>query len=222
MKILIFGATGMIGQGVLRECLAAGDVESVTSIGRNLVAPHPKLKQIARADLMDYTDIEHDLISFDACFFCLGVSSGGMSEADYTRLTYDVTMAAAKTLSRLNANMVFTYVTGAGTDSSQKGRVMWARVKGKTENDLIKLPFRGVYLFRPGVIQPLDGIQSKTASYRILYKIMAPILPLARAWFPNAIVTTAEMGRAMLAVARQGAGREVLEARDIGRWARQS
>lgn len=221
MKILIFGATGMIGQGVLRECLEASDVEGVTVVGRTRVdQQHPKLQQIVQADLTDYSAAEPRLQGFDACFFCLGVSSGGMSEADYTRLTYDVTMAAAKALSRLNPSSVFTYVTGAGTDATEKGRVMWARVKGRTENDLQKLPFAGVYLFRPGVIQPMHGVKSKTASYRIFYDIAGPLLPLARSLFPNLIVTTEDMGKAMLNVARKGAGRAVLEAKDIARLAR--
>jgi uncharacterized protein YbjT (DUF2867 family) len=220
VRILIFGATGMVGQGVLRECLAAPEVDTVTVVGRTAVPQsHAKLLQIAHADLFDLRAIEAHMRGIDACFFCLGVSSGGMTEAAYTRLTYDLTLAVAATVVRLNPNAVFTYVSGAGTDSTASGRTMWARVKGKTENDLQKLPFRGVYLFRPGVIQPLDGIVSKTPSYRLLYAALKPLLPVARALFPNAVLTTRDMGRAMLTVARQGAGRAVLEARDIARLA---
>jgi uncharacterized protein YbjT (DUF2867 family) len=223
MKVLIFGATGMVGQGVLRECLAASDVVSVTTIGRTPVdTQHAKLQQIVHDDLFDLQAVEPRLQGFDACFFCLGVSSGGLSEAAYTRLTYDLTMAAASTLARINPNCVFTYVTGAGADSSGNGRVMWARVKGKTENDLRKLPFRGVYFFRPGVIQPLHGIKSKTASYRLAYVVLNPLLPLAKRLFPDTILTTEDVGRAMLQVARNGAGRAILEAGDIARLARQA
>jgi uncharacterized protein YbjT (DUF2867 family) len=149
VKVLIFGATGMVGLGVLRECLAAEDVEQVVTVGRSPVEQaHPKLMQIVHRDVTDYSAVESQLSGFDACFFCLGVSSGGMSEDAYRRLTYDVTLAAAKVLARLNSALVFTYVSGAGTDSTESGRVMWARVKGKTENDLSKLPLAGVYLFR--------------------------------------------------------------------------
>jgi len=220
MKILIFGASGMVGRGVLRECLIAADVANVTVIGRApLAQTHPKLRQIVHSDLFDLGAVEAQLQGMDACFFCLGVSSGGMTEAAYTRLTYDLTLSAAATLVRLNPDCVFTYVSGAGTDTTAQGRTMWARVKGRTENDLQKLPFRDVYLFRPGVIQPLHGIVSKTPSYRVLYAVLKPLLPLARALFPEAVLTTEDMGRAMLAVARRGAGRAVLEARDIAKLA---
>jgi uncharacterized protein YbjT (DUF2867 family) len=221
MKVLIFGATGMVGQGVLRECLAASDVSQVTVVVRSKVAQqHPKLQQLVQADLTNLQPVDEQLEGFDACFFCLGVSSSGMSEEAYRHLTYDITMAAAQTLVRLNPGMTFTYVSGAGTDSTERGRSMWARVKGKTENDLQKLPFAAVYLFRPGVIQPLHGIRSKTPSYHIIYTLMKPLLPLARALFPNFVLTTEEVGRAMLNAARRGTGRVVLEAKDIARLAR--
>lgn len=222
MKIMLFGATGMVGQGVLRECLAAPDVSQVLVVGRTrLEQQHPKLQQVVHTDLMDLRSIEAQLLGFDACFFCLGVSSSSMSEAEYTRLTYDLTMAVASTLSRLNPNMTFTYVSGAGTDSSERGRNMWARVKGRTENDLQKLPFAGVYLFRPGIIQPRHGIKSKTRSYRLFYALAKPLLPLARALLPDSILTTEEMGTAMLNAARRGAGRCVLETKDIAKLARE-
>jgi uncharacterized protein YbjT (DUF2867 family) len=221
MKVLIFGATGMVGQGVLRECLAAPDVSQVTVVGRTRVAQHhQRLQQLVRADVADLGPIEEQLRGFDACFFCLGVSSSGMSEAAYTRATYDLTMAVATTLSRLDPGMIFTYVSGAGTDSTERGRTMWARVKGKTENDLQALPLAGVYLFRPGVIQPLDGITSRTPAYRLFYTLAKPLLPLARALLPDVVLTTEAMGRAMLNAARLGPGRRVLEARDIARLAR--
>ena len=211
----------MVGQGVLRESLVAEDVTEVLVVGRNAVEQlHPKLHQLVVADLMNLQPYEAALRGYNACFFCLGVSSVGMKEPEYTRLTYDLTLGIARLLARLNPDMVFIYVSGAGTDSTEKGGTMWARVKGMTENDLTKLPFAGVFLFRPGIIQPLHGIRSKTPSYRIFYLLAKPLLPLAKALLPNLVVTTEEMGRAMLNVARLGPGRRVLETRDIVRMAR--
>jgi uncharacterized protein YbjT (DUF2867 family) len=216
MKILLFGATGMVGQGVLRECLLANDVTEVQTVGRAATGQHdPKLREVVHADLFDYSGIESDLSGFDACFFCLGVSSSGMKEADYARMTFELTLAAAQTLARLNPQMTFVYVSGAGTDSSEHGRSMWARVKGRTENALLRLPFKAVYLFRPGVIQPLHGIRSKTNAYQLFYSLSKPLLPLLRALFPNVVLSTEIIGRAMLAVARHGAPRPVLETADI-------
>jgi uncharacterized protein YbjT (DUF2867 family) len=207
----------MVGQGVLRECLRAVDVEFVQTVGRTATGQqHPKLREMVRPSLMDFSDVESQLQNFDACFFCLGVSSAGLSEAQYTRVTYDLTLAAAQTLLRLNPQMTFVYVSGAGTDSTEKGRSMWARVKGRTENALGALPFKAVYLFRPGVIQPLDGIHSQTRSYRVLAVLFRPFFPMLRALFPLQILSTRSIGQAMLAVARNGATRAVLEARDIG------
>ncbi|WP_397452381.1 NAD-dependent epimerase/dehydratase family protein [Pseudomonas sp. NA-150] len=222
MNVLLFGATGMVGLGVLRECLAAEDVKRVVTVGRTATGQrHAKLTEIVRPDLFDYTGLDAELQGFDAGFFCLGVSSAGMSEADYSRLTYDITLNAATTLARLNPQMTFVYVSGAGTDSSEQGRSMWARVKGKTENALRRLPFRGVYLFRPGVIQPLDQVQSKTGSYRIFYSVASPLLPLLRWLMPNLVLTTRVVGQAMLNAARRGADSAVLEARDINALANQ-
>lgn len=216
MKILLFGATGMVGLGVLRECLLAADVEQVLTVGRTATGQqHPKLGELVHADLFDYRAVEARLIGFDACFFCLGVSSAGMSEAQYTNLTHDLTLAAARTLVRLNPQMVFTYVSGAGTDSTEQGRSMWARVKGRTENELRKLPFKGVYLFRPGLIQPLHGIRSKTPSYRWFYLMLGPLVSLLRVLLPKWTLSTEIMGQAMLAAARHGASKAVLESTDI-------
>jgi len=216
MKIVLFGATGMIGQCVLRECLRAGDVEMVLSIGRSPTgSPDAKLREIVRGDLFDYADIGNDLTGFDACFFCLGVSSGGMNEADYSRITYDITLSAARTLARLNPQMTFVYVSGLGTDSSGQGKLMWARVKGRTENALLELPFAAAYMFRPGIIVPLHGIKSRTRVYRIFYALTKPLLPLLRLAFPNQILTTEQVGTAMLAVARRGYPKRVLESREI-------
>jgi uncharacterized protein YbjT (DUF2867 family) len=206
----------MVGQGVLRECLLAADVELVQIVGRTATGlKDPKLREVVHGDLWNYSSIEPALTGFDACFFCLGVSVAGMTEADYERVTFGITLAAAETLARLNPRMTFVYVSGAGTDGTERGRTMWARVKGKTENALMRLPFKGAYMFRPGVIQPLHGIKSKTASYRVLYTLTKPVLPLLRWMFSSYVLTTEDIGRAMLAVARRGAPKRVLETKDI-------
>lgn len=216
MNVLIFGATGMVGQGVLRECLQDPGVSTVKTIGRAATGvKNPKLHEIVHKDLWDYRDIEPELTNLDACFFCLGVTSAGMSEPDYGRITYSAPLAAAQTLSRLNPQMTFIYVSGAGADSSEKGRIMWARIKGKAENALLRLPFKAVYSFRPGFIQPLHGIQSRTAAYRIVYNLTGPLLPLLRRAFPGYVLTTETIGRAMLQAARTGAPNPVLESKDI-------
>ncbi len=220
MNIIFFGATGMVGQGALRECLLDDGVRQVLSIVR---APsgqqHAKLRELVQTDFFDYTVVEPQLTGFDACFFCLGVTSAGMSEAQYTRVTHDLTLAAATMLARLNPAMTFLYVSGSGTDSSERGRSMWARVKGKTENDILKLPFQAAYMFRPGFIQPLHGIRSKTPSYQFFYTVAKPVLPLLRAMLPRQIMTTEQLGRAMLNVARYGSPKPVLESGDIIRAA---
>jgi uncharacterized protein YbjT (DUF2867 family) len=216
MNVVIFGATGMVGQGVLRECLLDPDVTLVRTVGRKPTGiSNPKLRESTSQDLWNYAGLEPDLTGFDACFFCLGVSSAGMNEADYERVTYGITLAAAETLSRLNPAMTFIYVSGAHTDSSERGRAMWARVKGKTENALLRLPFKAAYMFRPGVIEPVHGVKSKTGLYRAFYVVLTPVLPVLRWAFPNFILTTEEIGQAMLAVAKNGAPKPVLEVRDI-------
>ncbi len=216
MKALLFGATGMVGQGVLRECLLDPDVQMVVVIGRNSTGvQHPKLREIVHQDLRNYADIENELTGFDACFFCLGISSSGMTEENYAHVTYDIGLAAAETLSRLDPKMTFVFVSGAGTDSSEQGRIMWARVKGRTENALLRLPFAAAFMFRPGVIQPLHGARSKTTSYRLLYALAKPIMPILRWIFPDQILTTEQIGRAMLAVAKHGFPKRVLESKDI-------
>jgi uncharacterized protein YbjT (DUF2867 family) len=216
MKVILFGATGMVGQGVLRECLLDPDVESVLVVGRSPTgARHPKLREIIHDNFLDYSAIESELTGFDACFFCLGVSSIGMDEERYRHLTYDITLAAATTLSRLNPGMVFTYVTGRSTDSTEQGPMMWARVKGKTENDLLKLPFKAAYMFRPAGIQPLHGIKSKTAWIQAIYVVTAPLLSLLNRTSPKFMTTTEQVGRAMIKVARDGYPKPVLESEDI-------
>jgi len=215
MKVLIFGATGMVGQGVLLECLRNPEVELVLTVGRSATGVRDnKLREIVHRDMSSYAGMENSFSGFDACFFCLGVSSTGMKEPDYERVTHGFTMAAAEILSRTNPRMKFIYVSGAGTDSSGGGRSMWARVKGRTENALLGLPFEA-YMFRPGFIAPLDGIESKTPMYRVIYKVTGPVLPLLRRVLPNQVLTTRDVGRAMLSVARRGYSKRVLEIRDI-------
>lgn len=218
MKIILFGATGMVGQGVLRECLLDSDVEDVLAIVRTATTDqHHKLKQVVHKDFLDFSAIENELSGYDACFFCLGVSSAGMTEQDYQRTTCDITMAAAQTLVRLNPAMTFVFVSGAGTDSTERGSSMWARVKGKTENALLKLPFKAKFMFRPAYIQPLHGIVSKTKLYRVIYVLMGPFYPLLKALFPKYVTTTEQIGRAMIEVARHGAPKTILENDDINR-----
>jgi uncharacterized protein YbjT (DUF2867 family) len=221
MNVMLFGATGMVGQGMLRECLLDSAVERVLVVGRNATGQsHPKLREIAHRDLFDLSPLQSDLTGYDACFFCLGVSSAGMSERDYTHLTYDLTLSVATTLARLNPGMTFIYVSGTGTDSSEQGRVMWARVKGRTENALLRLPFKAVYLFRPAYIQPLHGIVTKTRWYRVFYAIIGPLYPLWKVLFPKYVSTTEQVGRAMIHVAQHGAAQPVLENSDINAAAR--
>ncbi len=206
----------MVGQGVLRECLLDPDVDVVQTIARNKSAiQHSKLREVIHQDFWSYAAIESALSGFDACFFCLGVSSFRMKEDAYKHLTYDLTIAAATTLARLNPQMTFIYVSGAGTDTSEKGGSMWARVKGKTENALLRLPFKAAYMFRPGIIQPLHGARSRTASYHLVYTLAKPLLSGLRRAFPNAILTTEEIGLAMLIAARNGAPVPILEITDM-------
>ena len=216
MNVLLFGATGMVGQGVLRECLLDPGVQRVLAVGRSSTGRRDeKLRELVLPDVADLSGAEAELAGFDACFFCLGVSAVGMSEERYTRLTYDLTLSVAQALARSNPGMTFVYVSGAGTDGSERGRTMWARVKGRTENALLRLPFKAAYMFRPAAIVPMHGIRSKTRWYRVLYALMTPFYPALKALLPNGITTTERVGRAMLAVARHGYSKPVLETRDI-------
>ena len=218
MKVILFGATGMVGRGVLRECLIDPGVTSVLSVGRGPTGQHhAKLREIVHGNFTDFSAIESELSGYDACFFCLGVSSVGMDAERYRHLTYDLTMAAAKTLARLNPQMVFTYVTGRGTDTTEQGSRMWARVKGKTENDLLKLPFKAAYMFRPAGIQPLHGVKSKTVWVNAIYVVAAPLLSYLARTSPKYMTTSEKLGRAMIKVARDGFAKPVLESEDINR-----
>jgi uncharacterized protein YbjT (DUF2867 family) len=215
MKVVLFGATGMIGQGVLRECLLDPAVTEVLTVGRAASGKqHAKLREITHADLGDLTAIEGDLRGADACFFCLGVSSAGMSEDAYRRITYDYTMAAARVFAAQDPQASFVYVSGAGTDSTEKGRSMWARVKGKTENDVLAL-LPNAYMFRPGYIQPMHGVTSRTRLYRAMYVVAKPVYPVLRRLFPKAVTTTETIGRAMINIAAKGAPKHILDPSDI-------
>jgi uncharacterized protein YbjT (DUF2867 family) len=218
MKVLIFGATGMVGQGTLRECLLDPDVTRVVTVGRAATGQkHPKLRELVARDLYDLSPLSSQLEGFDACFFTLGTTAAGKTEAEYSRITYDLTLSIARTLLPLNPAMTFIYVSGSGTDSTERGRVMWARVKGRTENALLALGFRAAYMFRPGLIVPMHGITSRTTLYRVLYAVMSPLVPLIRAAFPDSVTTTERVGRAMLAVARNGYSTPLLAPSDINR-----
>jgi uncharacterized protein YbjT (DUF2867 family) len=214
MNVVVFGASGMVGHGVLIECLDEPDVRRVVSVVRRPTGvTHAKLTEIVHDNFLDYTAIEPTLRDADACFFCLGVSSAGMKEDAYRNVTHDFTLAAAKTLHRLNPKLAFIYVSGAGTDSSEKGRSMWARVKGKTENDLLKL-FERAYMFRPGYIHAEKGVVSRTGWVRVASAVLRPVgFVLKR--FPGIGTSTDVLGRAMLAAVRSGAPSRVVDIRDI-------
>jgi len=216
MKVILFGATGMVGQGVLRECLLDPEVESVLAIGRRPSGTQsPKLADFVLSDLYDFTPVAEKLTGYDACFFCLGVTSVGATEADYRRVTRDIPAAAGRVLAARNPGMTFVLVTGRGTDATGTSKTMWARVKGEAENAILALPFKGKYVFRPGVIQPLHGITSRTPSYRVLYALFSWVVPILRWLAPESMTTTERMGRAMLNVARRGYSKPVLETADI-------
>ena len=218
MKVILFGATGMVGQGVLRECLRDPGVTKVLAVGRSESGKHdPKLKELVLPDMFQYQAVTAQLVGYDACFFCLGISSAGMSEADYRHVTYDLTLAAANQLVKLNPGMTFIYVSGQGTDSSEQGRSMWARVKGATENALLALPFKAAYMFRPGIIRPLHGIRSKTRLYQTFYTVFAPLLGLMAWLAPDSLTSTEQMGKAMIHAVQGGAPLRHLGNRDINR-----
>jgi len=211
MKVILFGATGMVGQAVLRECLRDDGVESVLTIGRSASSrTHQKLRDLVLPDLFEFNASGEDLQGYDACFFCLGVSAAGLSEPEYTRLTFDLTVGWAQVLAQLNSTMTFIYVSGAGTGVN----AMWAKVKRRTEDALLKL-FPKAYMFRLAVLQPMNREISKTRWTRISYAIFRPLLPLVRVIAPGAVITTEELGRAMIHVARNGAPKRILENRDL-------
>lgn len=222
MRVVLFGATGMIGSGVLLECLDDPRIESVVSVVRQAGGvAHPKLCERVHDDFLDYVPVCADFAGADACFFCLGISSAGMNEADYRRVTYDFTLAAAKEILEESPHASFCFVSGAGTDGSGRGRVMWARVKGQTENALLAMGFRSAFMFRPGYIQPMKGVRSKTALYQMIYNVTGPLYPLMHLLVPSYVTTTVDLAHAMIEAARGGDSRQVLETADINRLARQ-
>jgi uncharacterized protein YbjT (DUF2867 family) len=218
MRVLLFGASGMIGAGVLLECLDDPGVAHVLSVGRSDGGVrHAKLEHVSHDDFTDFSWLRDRFARCDACFFCLGVTSVGLDEAGYSLVTFDYTLAAARTLADVNPQAVFCYVSGEGTDSTERGSRMWARVKGRTENALLALPFRQAYMFRPGFIQPVRGVRSKTGWYQAVYTVTRPVTPLVRRLFSGAVTDTASLGRAMIAVARQGHPARILDAGAINR-----
>jgi uncharacterized protein YbjT (DUF2867 family) len=216
MKVIVFGGTGMVGQGVLRECLLDRDVTHILSVVRAASGQtHPKLRELVHKDFFDFTTVAADLSGYDACFYCLGATSIGKTEADYTRVTYDITVAAGDVVAHASPRSTFIFVSGANSDSTEKGPVMWARIKGKAENAVLALPVKAAFVFRPALIQPMHGIKSKTLLYRIPYVLLAPLVPWLKRQFPKFVTTTETIGRAMLNVARRGYPVRVLETSDI-------
>jgi uncharacterized protein YbjT (DUF2867 family) len=221
VKVIIFGATGMVGMGTLRECLDDPRVEDVLLVSRHPVSvSHRKVREIFQSDFFDFSNISSQFVGFDACFFCLGVSSVGMSEGEYRRVTFDLTMAAATAIASVTAGrLTFCYVSGEGTDSTGRGRRAWARIKGETENALLRLPFKTAFMFRPGYIQPLRGIRSKTSWYQAVYTILGTLYRPIRWLAPSVVTTTANLGRAMIQVAANGYSKQILRSDDINRLA---
>lgn len=215
-KVIITGATGMIGKGVLLECLDHNSIGEVLVIGRNSPGMnHPKLKELILKDLTDFSAVMDQLTGYNACFFCLGISSAGLKEEEYKKITYDLTLSLARTLAGINPEMTFTYVSGAGTDSTENGKIMWARVKGKTENDLLNLGFKQAFMFRPGFIIPLRDIKSRTKSYQFMYDNFMWLVKIIKVIAPNSVVSTSQIGLAMINSVLTGYDKKVLSPRDI-------
>jgi hypothetical protein len=212
MKIIITGVTGMVGEGVLHECLQRDDVKEVLILTRKTTGiVHPKVKEFLVKDFYNLSDVENQLIGYDGCLFCLGTTSVGKSDEEFYKISYTLTMSVATTLAKMNPQMTFCYISGTGTDSTEKGRVAWARTKGKTENDLMKLPFKGVYNFRPSYLHPTTGLKN-TLSY---YKYITWMYPVFKFVMPNSVSTLAELGEAMINACSKGYERPILEVKDI-------
>ena len=216
MKVIITGATGMVGKGVLLECLDHSEIEKVLIIGRNSAGiSHPKLNELLHLDFSDFTAVKGSLQGYDACYYCLGVSAAGLDEQGYRKITHDFTMALAHTLYELNPNLTFIYVSGEGTDSSEKGRMMWARVKGRTENDILNLGFKQAFAFRPGMIIPLRGIKSRTKSYQFFYDYFMWLIKIIKTLAPKSVVNTTQIGLAMIHATLNGYEKSVVRPKDI-------
>jgi uncharacterized protein YbjT (DUF2867 family) len=224
MKIIILGASGLVGRGVLRECLLNSEVSEVKLVGRSKMdpafhIPTTKLSELVMPDMFDYSKVESELSGFDACFICLGIAAKDMAnEAQYERITYKLTMAAAEVLARLNSNITITYVSGAGTDGTAQSKSLWMRVKGKTEQALLALPIKQAVMFRPLAVQAMNGEVAKNGLYKVAFLLATPVLSMARKLMPKYIVTTEQMGRAMLSVAKHGSEKRVLESADIAQF----
>ncbi|HSO87902.1 MAG TPA: NAD-dependent epimerase/dehydratase family protein [Draconibacterium sp.] len=215
-KVIITGASGMVGKGVLLECLDHDSISEVLVIGRNpLGIKHLKLKELIHSDFTNFVEVKDKLLGYDACFYCLGISAAGLKEEQYKRITYDFTLALAKTLFKINPKMTFNYVSGEGTDSSEKGRMMWARVKGKTENDLLNLGFKQAFMFRPGAIIPLRSIKSRTKSYQFMYDYFMWLVKIIKFIAPNSVVNTTQIGLAMINSMLNGYPEKILRPKDI-------
>ena len=216
MRIALFGATGMVGASALIESLAAPQVEAVLVVGRRSMGLRPpKVTEVLHADFFDFAPLEPRFAECDACFFCLGVSAAGKSEGEYTRLTHDLTLAAARSLAAANPRMTFCYVSAAGAD----GGAMWARVRRRTENALLDLPFKSAYMLRPAYIQPLRGVRSRTPQYRAVYALLGPLYPILKRLAPRYVTTSVEVARALLRLAAQGYPRAIVHNEDINRLA---
>jgi len=215
-KVIITGATGMVGKGVLLECLDHDSISEVLVIGRNpLGIKHLKLKELIHSDFTNFVEVKDKLLGYDACFYCLGISAAGLKEEQYKRITYDFTLALAKSLFKISPKMTFNYVSGEGTDSSEKGRMMWARVKGKTENDLLNLGFKQSFMFRPGAIIPLRSIKSRTKSYQFMYDYFMWLVKIIKFIAPNSVVNTTQIGLAMINSMLNGYPEKILRPKDI-------
>lgn len=216
LNVIITGASGMVGRGVLLECLENSNIDKVLMVNRLTInLKHPKLTELILPNFFDINTIANDLRGYNACFFCLGVSSAGMNERDYSQITYDLTITFAQAMLAFNPDSTFIYVSGAGTDSTEKGLSMWARVKGKTENKLLGLNFKNAYMFRPGFIQPVRNEQSRTKLYNNIYRLLKPLLPILKRLFPSVVPTTANVGKAMINVTVYGFTKPILESNDI-------
>jgi len=216
IKVIITGATGMVGKGVLLECLASDKVDKILLLSRSSIGiENDKITEIIHKDFYNFSTYYDAFKGYDACYFCLGTSSFRMKEREYNEITYKMTLHLAKLLSEVNPEMSFCYVSGVGTDTTEMGRSMWARVKGKTENAILKLPFKSAFMFRPGFIQPVNGVKSKTSLYKTIYSIVGPFYPLLKWMNPNGLITTNDLAKAMIKTTLDGYDEAIIYNKDI-------